>query len=230
MGTAMKVMDLYNRLTGSSFVYDHVRPFIVGGVDNSPGYELLDVHADDVVVDVGCGTGDALNHLTSFREYVGFDVDARAIEVARRRAARLGRNARFEARELVAADLEALKPSRVMLAGLLHHLPDDAAVGLLSMLARAPSVRRIATVDIVFLDGEHLSNALAMLDRGRECRRVEGYTALARRAGLRVVEERIVRCHPTRGRAKYLDLALEPERPFDDAPIPSSGRRDDARA
>jgi SAM-dependent methyltransferase len=213
------VTHLYSRLTGSSFVYDHVRPFLVGGVDNSPGYDLLDVQPDDVVVDVGCGTGDALNHLRAFKTYVGFDVDERALEVARRRAARLGKEARFEARELGEADLERLAPTRVMLAGLLHHLPDDHAVRLLSMLARAPSVRRIATVDIVYLDGEHLSNALAFLDRGRECRRVDGYLRLARRAGLRVVEDRIVRCHPTRGRAKYLDLALEPIR--DDVPAAS---------
>jgi SAM-dependent methyltransferase len=203
-------MSLYNKITGMSFVYDNIRPLIVGGIDNSPGYDLLDAGPDDVIIDVGCGTGDALNYLRSFRAYYGFDVDAQAIETARIRASRLGVDARFEARQLEESDLANLRPTRVMLAGLLHHLQDEPAIGLLRMLARTPSVRRIATIDIVYLKGEYISNALAYMDRGRECRWAEGYLDLAERAGLRIVGRRLVRCHPTRGRAIYLDLALEP--------------------
>ncbi len=203
-------MSLYNKLTGLSFVYDNIRPLIVGGIDNSPGYELLEAGIDDIVVDVGCGTGDALHHLRSFRAYHGFDIDAQAIATARKLAARLGVDARFEVRQLTRDDLERLQPTRVMLAGLLHHLPDRPALDLLNMLARAPSVRRIATIDIVYLKGEYLSNLLAFLDRGRDCRSIEQYIDLVQRAGLRVAGQRLVRCHPTKGRAKYLDLALEP--------------------
>jgi hypothetical protein len=78
------------------------------------------------------------------------------------------------------------------------------------MLAQTPSVRRIATIDIVYLKGEYISNVLAFMDRGRDCRRTEEYLDLAERAGLRVAGQHLVRCHPTRGRAIYLDLALEP--------------------
>ena len=204
-------MNLYGKLTGISFVYDNIRPLIVGGIDNSPGYGLLEAGPDDIVVDVGCGTGDALNYLLSFRAYYGFDVDVQAIETARRRASRLGSTAVFEARQLEESDLVRLRPTRVMLAGLLHHLPDAAAIDLLQMLARTPSVRRIATIDIVYLPGEYVSNLLAFLDRGRECRRTEQYIDLVRRGGWRVAGQRLVRCHPARGRAKYLDLALEPD-------------------
>src|SRR5580698_8446612 len=101
-------MSLYSKLTGLSFVYDNIRPLIVGGVDNSPGYAMLEAGSDDVVVDVGCGTGDALHHIRSFRAYHGFDIDAKAIETARRRAARLGVDARFEARHLKRDDLDRL--------------------------------------------------------------------------------------------------------------------------
>src|ERR1700685_128164 len=129
-GIAGRTMNLYNKLTGLSFVYDNIRPLIVGGVDNSPGYELLEVGIDDVVVDVGCGTGDALHHIRSFRAYHGFDIDAQAIQTARSGAARLGVAARFETRHLTEEDLERLQPTRVMLAGLLHHLPDGPALDL----------------------------------------------------------------------------------------------------
>ena len=57
---------VYQRVMGHPFVYETVRPFVVGGVDNSPVWRDLDVGPDDVVVDIGCGTGDGLKHLSAF--------------------------------------------------------------------------------------------------------------------------------------------------------------------
>jgi SAM-dependent methyltransferase len=120
-------MSLYDRVLGIPFVYTRIRPLIVGGVDMSPSYRNLDVGPDDVVVDVGCGPGEALKYLSSFRALHGFDTDPRAIAFARKLAAdRPG--VTFEARELVADDLATLQPTRVMMNGLLHHLDDGQAV------------------------------------------------------------------------------------------------------
>jgi hypothetical protein len=67
------------------------------------------------------------------------------------------------------------------------------------------------TLDIVYLPGlEHVaSNVFAALDRGRHCRRPDGYRELARRAGLRVVRENMPWNHPTRRRARYFVMTLE---------------------
>ena len=46
-------------------------------------YESLEAEASDVIVDVGCGTGDALRYLPSFKSYHGFDVDPGRNRVAR---------------------------------------------------------------------------------------------------------------------------------------------------
>src|SRR5439155_13335830 len=98
--------------------------------------------------------------------YYGFDIDSEAIEFARKAAA--GRpGVVYEAREVTEEDLRSIRPSLVILAGLLHHLDDESAGRLLGMLARATSIRRIVTQDPVFLRGEHVSNLLAWLDRGR---------------------------------------------------------------
>ncbi|HEX3696188.1 MAG TPA: class I SAM-dependent methyltransferase [Polyangia bacterium] len=201
-------MSLYDRVLGIPFVYTRIRPLIVGGVDMSPSYRNLDVGPDDVVVDVGCGPGEALKYLSRFRALHGFDTDPRAIAFARKLAA--GRpDVSFEARELVADDLTALQPTRVMMNGLLHHLDDTQAVSLLSMCARTPSVRRIATQDVVYLPGKYVSNLLAALDRGQYVREVEGYRALVAQAGLSIAHEEIIRSHPKGGRALYLIMALE---------------------
>jgi hypothetical protein len=71
-------------------------------------------------------------------------------------------------------------------------------------------VRRVATADVVYLPGEHVSNALAFFDRGKFVRRREPYLELASRAGLRIAREEVVRSHPETGKALYLFMALEP--------------------
>jgi SAM-dependent methyltransferase len=203
-------MSLYQTLLGHPFVYNHVRPFVVGGVDNSASYGLLDAGKDDVVLDVGCGTGDAMNYLGEVAAYHGYDTDPIAIGFARKQAAATNRTSwQFEVGIVDRALVAQLAPTRVMLCGLLHHLSDDQALDLLGALASSKTVRRIATSDVVYLPGKHLSNLFAWLDRGRFVREVAGYRALIARAGLRIVEEKIVRSHPTNGRAEYLVFALE---------------------
>jgi SAM-dependent methyltransferase len=198
---------LYRKLLAQPFVYDRVRPWVIGGLDMSPVYESLEAGPNDVIVDVGCGTGDALRYLPSFSRYHGFDVDAAAIEVARERAAGR-RGVTYEPHELTATDLASLQPSLVILAGLLHHLDDSQAVELLELLAQTPSIRRIVTQDVVYLPDERVSNLLARLDRGKHVRGEQGYRNLVARAGLELETARIVRSRPHSGRALYLVLTL----------------------
>jgi SAM-dependent methyltransferase len=200
-------MSLYGRLLGHPFVYEHIRPRLVGGVDFSPMYRMLEVQVDDVVLDVGCGTGDALRHLTRFGRYVGVDVDPTAIAFARKTWA--GRaDATFEHKLVGAADVAALRPTRVVLGGVLHHMSDDDISGLLAALRASDTVARVASLDIVYLPGHLVSNALAFLDRGRHCRTPEGYQRLIRRAGYVVHETAVVRSHPTNGRVKYFVMTF----------------------
>jgi SAM-dependent methyltransferase len=207
----LSVMSIYHRILGHPFVFNRVRPFFVGGIDWTTLYQELDAEADSVVLDVGCGTGVAHQYLKGFREYHGFDTDSVAIDAAKKSAS--GSNIRYECRLLTEGDILHIRPTRIILSGLLHHLSDANALKLLQMCAGAPSVKRIATADTVYLPGQHVSNFLAFFDRGRFVRWTEGFLKLARQADLHIIRHQIVRSHPTKGRALYLVMTLSPHTP-----------------
>jgi SAM-dependent methyltransferase len=202
-------VNLYQRILGTPFVYNHVRPLAVGGIDMSPFYQRLAASPESVVLDVGCGTGDALRYLDTFEAYLGIDTDPVAIGFAERRFG--GRpKVEFACRLCDEGDLTRLRPTDVLLCGVLHHLSDESAVALLRLAAASPRLRRVVTSDIVYLPREPISNFFARLDRGRYCRQPEEYAALAQRAELVVKESEVVRCHPRTGLAKYWMMTLEP--------------------
>jgi SAM-dependent methyltransferase len=195
--------SLYQKILGHPFVYEQIRPRVVGGIDMRGLYDMLGPEGSKVVLDVGCGTGDALNYLDGFEEYFGVDNDPVAIDAATKKfGARKG--VRFECRTLRESDVAELSPTGVVLSGLLHHLPDGDAEGLLRMLATSP---RLAS-DIVYLPGKHYNNLLAWLDRGKFCRAPHGYTDIARKAGLDVEKESIVDSAPGSDRVQYFLMAL----------------------
>ena len=106
------------------------------------------------------------------------------------------------------SDIAELSPTGVVLSGLLHHLSDADAEGLLRMIASSSRLARIVTSDIVYLPGRHFNNLLARLDRGKFCRARDGYTDIARRAGLRVEKEEVVASAPGSERVQYFLMSL----------------------
>jgi SAM-dependent methyltransferase len=202
-------MNPYQRLLGTPFVYNQVRPLVVGGIDMSPFYDRVEATPDDVVLDVGCGTGDALKYLKTFSRYEGLDTDEVAINFARKSYGERERVS-FKCQLCTGADVIAIAPSRVLLCGLLHHISNEQVLELFAALKASRQLHRIVTSDIVYLQRNTVSNFLASLDRGKFCRHREEYEALVAQAGLRLVESDIVRSHPTRGLAKYIMMTIEP--------------------
>jgi SAM-dependent methyltransferase len=190
-----------------SFVYDVIRPLLVGGVDLSPLYEQIDSQ-DAVILDVGCGTGNALTYLHSFQSYLGMDTNPIAVDHARRRHG--GSRVSFEARVCTPEDVRRLAPTHVVLAGILHHLSDGEVLELFAALRESPRLRQVLSADIVYLPGHPLGNWLASIDRGGFCRTEQGYVSLVERGGLQLRSRFVARSHPYTGIGKYLYMTIAP--------------------
>jgi SAM-dependent methyltransferase len=144
-----------------AFVHDYVRP-----------------GPEDRILDVGCGPADDLTYMPDTVSYVGFDLSERYVEAAR---SRWGERGTFFQAEVSPSLLEGDEFDIVIAHGVLHHLDDGEALGLLNL---AHSVLRpggrLITKDPVFVDDQHrVARFLVKRDRGGFVRDTSGYLDLA---------------------------------------------------
>jgi SAM-dependent methyltransferase len=126
------------------------------------------------VLDIGCGPGELLDALPPV-DYLGFDLNPRSVDAARRRR---GDRGRFECVDVREADLSSEAPFDLVLAvGLLHHIDDDGVHQLLDRAASAlADGGRLVTFDGVFVPAQpRLAGWLLERDRGQHVRTVDGY-------------------------------------------------------
>lgn len=144
------------------FVRNHLRPKI--------GMKILDI---------GCGTADVLRKLPKVR-YVGFDINRDYIRTAQKNYRGRGT---FLVRKIEQMNKAPHSPYDLVLAqGLIHHLPDAAALHLLQFARRALRPGgRLVTLDGVLTPRQGFwARYFVSHDRGRHVRSLSAYRALFR--------------------------------------------------
>lgn len=162
------VYSAFQRFVGTSglsrmLASDHLRL--------EPGMRLLDV---------GCGPGDLLEELPADVDYTGVDLSAAYVEKAR---ARFGDRGAFHVADVrQASELELGDFDVVSVFGLLHHLDDDAVLGLFRAVRRVlrPGGRAVVVEPCFHERQSFVERFLMNCDRGRNVRTVDAYLELVR--------------------------------------------------
>jgi SAM-dependent methyltransferase len=148
------------------------------------------------ILDIGCGIGQYAS-LTSGR-YVGVDLNRPYVEHARRRRGDERHTFRcVDAAELVAEDERF---DLVLMVDFLHHLPDEAAVSVLST-ARELTAGSVVSLEPVTEQGNRVGRWFIDNDRGAYMRPHADLLGLFTRAGLDVTTDEPLPLGPIATRA-----------------------------
>jgi SAM-dependent methyltransferase len=204
-------------------LYHYLRQCITGGMPFRRFVTLYGLaNASDRIADLGCGPADILRYVSQKRRpqyYLGIDVSEAYLEAAKRRAAAAGVYARLMVMDLARIPndpatrrqliglLEDEQISRVLMIGILHHIPDEAVSATLELIHDISSVKVLVTEDVVTIQGHRLNNLWCRFDRGRYVRDESGYDKLARRSPWKSFRKEWT--HPGFKFIKYLHYIFE---------------------
>ena len=162
------------------FIYDAFQNIMgVRKLRSELNREFVRASLGDSVIDFGCGTAGILDSLPAV-EYFGFDISNKYIQYAK---SRFGDRAHFECKNITEKDSASLPKFDIALAlGVLHHLDDEEANGLLrTAFALLKKGGRLITVDPCYTFSQNiLASFLIKQDRGQNVRDQAGYGAIAK--------------------------------------------------
>lgn len=141
--------------------------------------QYIRAQAGDILVDVGCGPAEILEHVGPLIRYIGFDLSQRYIDAAK---AKYGGRASFHCADITLMPADAIPPCQVAIAiGLLHHLDDAGAKRLIARLydRLAPGGRLITLDPAYWPDQARAARFMISKDRGQNVRQGEDYRDLA---------------------------------------------------
>lgn len=128
--------------------------------------EYINAKNGDKVLDIGCGTGNALQHLPDV-DYNGFDLDPAYIKVAQKRYPGRGK---FYCKRVSSEAVEGEGTFDIIISiGVIHHLNDEEAKQLFEMSAHLLKPGgRLVTHDGCYRPGQSwLERFFLDIDRGR---------------------------------------------------------------
>jgi len=173
----MKLPDI-KEILGIPFVYSLAQKLVRGKGNYLFVTRYVKPEPGNRVLDIGCGPADILTEMPTV-DYMGFDIDSKLIEAARRKRGGRGQFFCAPVNEQAISTLERF--DLVLATGVIHHLTDDEAVALFRLARNSLKPGgRLVTWDCCYVEGQSaFSRFLMARDRGRFVRTRPEYENLA---------------------------------------------------
>ena len=161
-------------ILSSSYIYEQFQNLV--GVKYARKWlaeNYWNLSGGEKVVDVGCGSGTALDHLPQDITYVGFDISEHYIAAARQRRDKRAKFTVNNARQLLETPNPQLNGSDLILCnGLLHHLDDEEVLCVLKLAKQILSITgRLVCFEPTYLAHQGFFSVWLMSrDRGKNVR------------------------------------------------------------
>ncbi len=165
-------------ILGIPLVYSFTQRLVRGNGNHLFVRRYLKPEQGNRVLDIGCGPGDLLTEMPTI-EYVGFDIDPKLIDAARKKHGKRGHFFCAPLNERAITGFERF--DLVLATGVIHHLSDGQALGLFRLAQNCLRPEgHLITWDPCYLeDQSSFSRFLMARDRGRFVRTRPQYEALA---------------------------------------------------
>ena len=174
----MKLPDI-KAILGIPFVYSLAQKLVRGRGNHLFVTRYVKPGPGNRVLDIGCGPADILTEMPMV-DYMGFDIDPKLIEAARKKHCNRGQFFCAPVDERAISTLERF--DFVLATGVLHHLADHEALALFRLARNSLKPGgRLVTWDCCYVEGQSaFSRFLMARDRGRFVRTRPEYENLAR--------------------------------------------------
>jgi SAM-dependent methyltransferase len=173
----MKLPDI-KEILGIPFAYTLAQKLVRGKGNYLFVTRYVKPEAGNRVLDIGCGPADILTQMPTV-DYIGFDIDPKLIEAAKRKHGNRGQFFCAPVNERAISTLERF--DLVLATGVIHHLVDDEALALFRLARNSlKPAGRLVTWDCCYVEGQSaFSRFLMSTDRGKFVRTRPEYEKLA---------------------------------------------------
>lgn len=168
-------------ILSSAFVYNFLQYILGVSVKEKHFFrQYIKAKKNESILDIGCGTANIVNSISSDVVYTGFDISTKYINFAKNKYK--DRNNIYLKDEL--ASTKSLKDQTfdyIILNKLLHHLDDNEVLNLFKLCKNHLNNNgKIITLDPCFVNKQKIiSYWIVNNDRGQNVRTIQGYQDIA---------------------------------------------------